>query len=459
MSLKETLEKYSKSNIYPFHMPGHKRMLNGAYSIDMTEVEGVDDLHDPKDVIAAEQKRLAKLYKSEESFILVGGSTVGNLSAIYGCCNEGDLILIQRNSHRSVYNAAILRHLKVEYIYSSQDENGIFNAVTLDDIQKSIEYLQKAMPRAIVITSPTYEGIICNIETIADYCHKKNIILIVDSAHGAHFGFHQSFKGLVVSSADVTIMSLHKTLPCLTQTAALHISGDRVDGRRIREALDIFETSSPSYVLMSSVSDCLDYLEKAEDYFDPYVDKLIDFYKIGGQLKHLSLYESNPENRDMGKLVISTRNSDITGVELAKILREEYMLETELSSFSYVLAMTSVMDSQEGFDRLKKALLEIDSGLKSGNIHVPSFKCSSSKEISKKAMEPWEAKAKSGTLTKIEISEDEICQDSVCLYPPGSPILVPGERITKEALEMIQRAKAIGIHVTGINNGCISIVN
>nr|MCR4830385.1 aminotransferase class I/II-fold pyridoxal phosphate-dependent enzyme [Pseudobutyrivibrio sp.] len=154
MSLSKRLEKYSKSNMYPFHMPGHKRMLEGPYGIDMTEVEGVDDLHDPNDVIAEEQNRLATLYNAKESFILVGGSTVGNLSAIYGCCNEGDLVLIQRNSHRSVYNGVILRHLRIGYIYTQCDENGIYNAVTIDEIEKSIKANNGEIPKAIVITSP-----------------------------------------------------------------------------------------------------------------------------------------------------------------------------------------------------------------------------------------------------------------------------------------------------------------
>ena len=167
MSLHETLKEYSKSEMYPFHMPGHKRMLDGCYKIDMTEMEGVDDLHDPDGVIADEQNRLAKLYKVNKAFMLVGGSTVGNLSAISGTLNENDLILIGRNSHKSVYNGATLRHLRVGYIYSKVDENGIYEAPSLKDIKDAVERAGE-MPKAILITSPTYEGYFCEIEKISE---------------------------------------------------------------------------------------------------------------------------------------------------------------------------------------------------------------------------------------------------------------------------------------------------
>ncbi|SEK76521.1 Arginine/lysine/ornithine decarboxylase [Pseudobutyrivibrio ruminis] len=452
MSLEKILEDYSKSNMYPFHMPGHKRMLEGPYKIDMTEVDGVDDLHDPEAVIAEEQERLAKIYGADKSFILVGGSTVGNLAAIYSSCSENDLILIQRNSHKSVYNGAILRHLKVGYINSKADENGIYRAATLEEIKSAVE--KYGNPKAILLTSPTYEGYHCKLEDISKYCHAKGIILIVDQAHGAHLGFNDEFKESAVGKADITIQSLHKTLPALTQTAVIHVDGDRVDSRKIAAALDIFETSSPSYVLMNSISHCMAILEQSEDMFRDYVDNLQDFYKISGQLKHLKMVVESNEIKDPGKLVIITKHTNISGVELARILRDKYEIETELSSFSYLLAMTSIMDSREGFERLKKALLEIDEGLDDGNIDVPMVWIDS-----EKIMEPWEAKKGEGRQVNLSKATGLVCQDEICLYPPGAPIVVPGEVISEKAIKLIRQAKENGIHVTGINNDCIYVVN
>ncbi len=453
MSLSKRLDNYAKSNMYPFHMPGHKRRLEGCYGIDMTEVEGVDDLHDPSDVIAEDEKRLAKLYGADEAFMLVGGSTVGNLSAVYASVNEGNLILIQRNSHKSVYNAATLRHLQVGYIYPKVDENGIYAAATLEEIQLAVDKANKPVS-AVVITSPTYEGYYCEVEKIADYCHENNIILIVDEAHGAHLGFHLEFPHQSAQAADITITSLHKTLPSLTQTAAMLVNKTRVDVRKIREALDIFETSSPSYVLMDSISRCIDIMEKSRDYFEEYVDNLTDFYKISGKLKHIKIIDENSQLKDKGKLVISTKNAGITGVELAKLLREKYELETELSSFSYLLAMTSIMDSKEGFERLKKALIEIDENLADGEICVPITKVMKPN----KKLELWEAKNAKSEELEIEKASGRISTSMVCLYPPGAPVIVPGEEITEEAVSIIISSMNEGIHVTGLNNGRICVV-
>ncbi|MCR5581233.1 MAG: aminotransferase class I/II-fold pyridoxal phosphate-dependent enzyme [Pseudobutyrivibrio sp.] len=438
--------------MYPFHMPGHKRQLGGSYEIDMTEVEGVDDLHDPTDVIAYEQQRLAKLYRAKHSYMLVGGSTVGNLSAIYATCNEGDLILIQRNSHKSVYNGVTLRHLRTGYIFPKLSDDGIYQAVTMEDIATAVK--RYGRPKAMVLTSPTYEGYLADIEAISSYCKNNDIILIIDGAHGAHLGFDDNFPGATVEMADITIMSLHKTLPSLTQTAALHISGDRVSGQKIREALDIFETSSPSYVLMNSISECLDVLEGSGDYFARYVDNLKRFYRASGQLKHLLVIDESATVKDMGKIVISTKDTNISGVELARLLREDYEIETELSSFSYVLAMTSIMDTAEGFDRLIEALVEIDSKLEAGDNSRLFVTFSPVKK-----MELWEAKAGEERVIPLEDSKGMCCASIVCLYPPGAPVIVPGEVISSETIEQIGKAKAAGIHVTGLINGGISVVN
>lgn len=452
MNLKETLDNYSKSNIYPFHMPGHKRQLDGCYKIDMTEVEGVDDLHDPEYVIAFEQERLAKLYGADRSYILVGGSTVGNLVGIYAACKEGDTVIIQRNSHKSVYNAVTLRHLNVEYIFPQIAANGIYSAVQLDEVKRAVEASNN--PKAIVLTSPTYEGFHCDLKRIYEYCRQKNILLIVDQAHGAHLGFHDSFKNSAVTLADITIQSLHKTLPALTQTAVMHIHGDRVNANKIREALDIFETSSPSYVLMNSISECLSYMENCGKNWEDYVENLRDFYDYCGKLKHLQILSDREDKKDPGKLVISTEKTSITGVELAKILRNKYELETELSSFAYVLAMTSIMDKKEGFDRLKKALEEIDNNLEEGHIEVPAIGLKATKK-----MELYEAKAKDELEIRLEDAIGMPSASMVCLYPPGAPVIVPGEEITSEAIAVIKEAKQKGIHVTGISGDRISVVN
>ena len=191
------------------------------------------------------------------------------------------------------------------------------------------------------------------------------------------------------------------------------------------------------------------------DYFENYVDNLEDFYSISGKLKALQIITEKTDKKDMGKIVISTKYTNITGVELAKILRKKHEIETELSSFSYLLAMTSIMDSKEGFERLKRALIEIDASLRKGEISVPI----ADNITPVKKMELWEAKTKPVTSCKLKDAIGLVCSSMICLYPPGAPVIVPGEEITEETVSIIQEAQKAKIHVTGLNNGLICVVN
>ncbi|MBR6392590.1 MAG: aminotransferase class I/II-fold pyridoxal phosphate-dependent enzyme [Eubacterium sp.] len=342
MKLHEKLEKLER---YPFHMPGHKRNpefnITGS-EIDITEIDGFDNLHNAKGVIAEVEERLKRHYKSKKSFMLVNGSTVGILAAVFAVCNEGDKIIIARNCHKSVYNACLLRHLKVVYLEPEFDSvNMCYTSVMQDRVDSLL--LNHADAKAVVITSPTYEGRISNIEA--------DIPLIIDAAHGAHLGldcFPAYPKGSIV------ISSLHKTLPALTQTAVMNIYCEEYTAKAKRY-LDIFETSSPSYVLMSSVSKCCDIIENAELFRD-YYKRLTDFRQIEFSSLHLKYSD------DISKIVISTQNTVMSGKGLAEILRKN-LIEPEMVSENYVVLMTSVADTQEGFDRLTKALLEADEGL------------------------------------------------------------------------------------------------
>jgi arginine/lysine/ornithine decarboxylase len=198
----------------------------------------------------------------------------------------------------------------------------------------------------------------------------------------------------------------------------------------------------------------MDLLEKPEDYFGDYVENLKDFYEFSGQLKHLEILTADSDKKDMGKLVISTKHTNITGVELAAILRKKYKLETELSSFSYVLAMTSIMDTKEGFERLKMALAEIDRELEEGSILVPYVNL---KPV--KRMEPWQAKVGNTMDTMLYTAKGRTSCDMICLYPPATPVIVPGEEVTEEAIKVIDQAMDLGIHVTGLKDGHLSVVN
>ncbi|MFR5876721.1 MAG: aminotransferase class I/II-fold pyridoxal phosphate-dependent enzyme [Eubacterium sp.] len=417
-------DKLNNLECYPFHMPGHKRNpkfgITGS-EIDITEIDGFDNLHDADGVLLDVETRLSKIYKSEKSFMLINGSTVGILSAIFAVCNEGDLIIVARNCHKSVYNACMLRHLRLVYIEPEFDYvNGYYTRLLQSTVDNAVSEYPQA--KCVIITSPTYEGNISNIKT--------DIPLIIDAAHGAHLGMG-SFPAY--PKADIVVSSLHKTLPALTQTAVSNVYNEEYINR-VKLYLDIFETSSPSYVLMDSVSKCCDFAENGRASFEEYTKMLWDFRDI--DLYNLRLKYSD----DFSKLVISTANTDLTGTNLAEILRRDYNIEVEMASKSYVVLMTSVGDTQEGFERLKNALLHIDSAL-----------LSKSEELFKKPPIPTGESViniddKSSALD-LRAAIGKVSNEFVYAYPPDIPIFVPGETVKRDTVNYLNSIQRAGVNV------------
>lgn len=396
---------------YPFHMPGHKR--NPKFDIigteiDITEIDGFDNLHSPNGVILDIENRLSNLYSSKKSFLMVNGSTVGILSAIFAVCDEGDKIIVARNCHKSVFNACFLRKLRVVYIEPEFDnENGFYREVKQEAIDKAINDNKDA--KAIVITSPTYEGITSNINS--------SLPLIIDSAHGAHL-FNSYPKG------DIVISSLHKTLPALTQTAVANIYNDMFTDR-FKLYLDIFETSSPSYILMASVDKCLDYIEK-------YGYELNEFTVNLKRLKQI-------EVDDKSKIVISTANTNISGVELADILRNEYRFEVEMASINYVILITTIGDEQAELEKLSNALIKIDN----------KVELKTNRAISKPTCPKEVQFIEYGKSVERDFISSVGCRSNefVYAYPPDIPILCPNEIITQEICNYIIEASENGVNL------------
>lgn len=463
MNLYDKLLQYQSSEMYPFHMPGHKRRKDdfaNPFLIDITEIEGFDNLHHAEGILKDAQDRAAALYHSEETYFLVNGSTCGILAAVSACMTRGGKILMARNCHKATYHAAYLRGLDIEYLYpEKEDIFGINGGIHEDIVEKALEEFQDI--QAVMITSPTYDGVVSNVEKIAQIVHRKGIPLIVDEAHGAHFGFHEYFpKSSVEMGADLVIHSLHKTLPSLTQTALLHVNGNRVDRECLRRFLDIYQTSSPSYVFMAGMDSCVCLLEKrGGELFESLRRNLEVFYKQTESLgciylaNHGLMGKSGIHDFDRSKLVISARNAGFTGNQLANLLRNRYHLELEMAGGSYGLALTSISDTEEGFLRLSEALKEIDACLEN-KIEKNTEKSTLTIEDIVIKNEVWcrihEALESPGESVLLEKAEGKICREFVYLYPPGIPMLVPGEIISREVLGKIRRLVREGYSVQGM---------
>lgn len=462
--LEQELLNYTKSNAYPFHMPGHKRQDSfGAdpYQLDITEIHGFDNLHQPEGLLLEMMEKAACLYGSRKSYLLVNGSTVGNLAAIYSATTQGGSIIVGRNCHKSVYHGVELRQLKVCYTNPTVSSRGIILGTPIEEYKRAIEECPHA--QAVVVTSPTYEGMVEPLDEIVKMAHEHHMAVIVDAAHGAHFPFHKEFPDSPLESgADIVVMSLHKTLPALTQTALLHIHKDsQIKEDVVQRYLSMFETSSPSYVLLVSVGKCLDFLEQREEAFSSYVDKLKEFYAGCEQLQHLSVV-CQP-HQDMGKIIINTGGADISGYELQKRLREEDGIELEMASFYYGLAMSSVMDTREGFRRLLQGLIRIDASCQTRQ--RDGFMMADLYQAPRKEMELHEAAAMDKEICSWEEALGKVAGDMISLYPPGVPLLVPGEIITERSRQILKQAMEEGLQVTGLRpvatgkKGILVVVN
>lgn len=454
----EQLKEYGASDYYGFHMPGHKRnkelMKNSLpYDLDITEIEGFDDLHHADGILKQAQERAARLYGAEETHFLVNGSTVGILSAILGCTAKGDKILVARNCHKSVYNAIFLNELEPVYIYPEYDcKNGLNGELQASDIEESLK--QEPDIKAVMIVSPTYDGVVSDVEKIAGIVHRYHIPLIVDEAHGAHFGFHPYFpENANQRGADIVIHSVHKTLPSMTQTALLHMNGTLAERERVRMYLHMLQSSSPSYVLMASIDACMDLLEnRKEEIFGDYTEKLQKLWEDLKNLKHLKVVKT--KHYDRSKIVISVKDTNLSSRELSRILLETYHLQMEMTSGDYVLAMTSLGDREKGFERLKQALLEIDENIQEKESSFVWKELPRAVRVCKSA----EVLNEKGSIVKWEESLGRVSMEYAYLYPPGIPILVPGEEVTQEVTYYLEMYRKQGLSIEGLEkNDCIKV--
>lgn len=453
----DKLYDYSKSGVYPMHMPGHKRnadFLNtvNPYSLDITEIDDFDNLHDANGILKEGMKQLSALYGSANSFYLVNGSSGGLIAGIAACVKKGDEVLIARNCHKAVYHAVELLDLKPVYLIPPViEECGIAGSVVPGDIEKALN--ENPDIKLIAITSPTYEGVVSDIKSISEIAHRRNIPLLVDEAHGAHLRFSENFpKSAVQCGADIVVQSFHKTLPSFTQTAVIHYNSGIVDLKSLHHQLRVFQTSSPSYLFMMSIDNCVELLEKsAEELFKAYERRLSRFGERIKELKHLEvLFYGNSEMKnssgvyafDPGKLVISTRKTSMTGAELSSYLLNEKKIQLEMSSGDYAIAMTSFCDTDEGFTRLADALIDLDSLLKEENKESEPVIEFPMPEVVKA---PGEARYADGEFIKTSSAYNKISKEFVFAYPPGIPLIAPGERVTAGFLNQCEKMMNYGV--------------
>ncbi len=492
------LRHYIGQKLYPLHMPGHKRRLAPAsvlpYEIDFTEVPGTDDLHAADGILRRAMDRTAALYGADRTWYLVNGSTCGNLAAIFAATRQGGEIIAARNCHRSVLHALELRGLHVHWALPSYDAAfELCGCIRPETIEKLLTRYPKT--EAVVLTSPTYEGIVSDIPGIARLCHAQGIPLIVDEAHGAHLGLEghcreeesaiaedanvggPSFRlparnrpffpdSAIRQGADLVIQSPHKTLPSLTQTAWLHLKGKLISENRVERMLGIFETSSPSYPLMVSLDSCTSFLRGAgEDEFRQWGERLQCFIRGTEKLHCIRLYREDPASAydyDRSKLLLHSLIPDISGKMIQNMLREKYHYELEMSLGRNVLAMTSMADSDEALEGFLAAITEIDERLwtltaeRDWLTEWQTLAVQKQQSVDniftevEETMTLQEAVEAAHEDIGLAVAEGRIAGEYIYCYPPGIPLVVPGERLRKETLQLLQALQENGdrLHCT-----------
>ena len=484
--LEKYFQHYNEKNLLPLHMPGHQRKTEMGtalpYAYDYTEVEELDNLHAPEGILQEAMNRTAAYYGCSDCFYLVNGSSSGLQAGIFALLEEGDEVVVARNCHRSVFYALSLRKAKIHFLLPEFWEDfSCFGSVSLKEVERLISAFPKT--KALIFTSPSYEGVVSDVEGIARLCHENGLSLLVDEAHGAHFSPKKgaSFPESAVSlGADLVVQSPHKTLCSLTQSAWILGNGERYSREKLSFYLSVFQTTSPSYPLMLSLEKATTLLEReGEALFAHWKEVMESFREKAKTLSYFSfLWEKEEACFAMDCSKIFLRALGIPelrlGRDLAKLLREDYGIESEMHSGENLLLMTGPFISEEELDRLFLALKDIerrfgeDREKELGEGRQGGDEMSEWIEGSAQSLPSLPSKILSSALYQISIAdntlniseglkegeelnlrdgEGRICLEYLSLYPPGIPLLFPGEKLTVEKIQGIEALEKEGIEL------------
>lgn len=455
-TLQQQLEDLAAAR-YPLHMPGHKRRVQPApgldcYAWDMTEIDGADDLHDADGILAQAMQRTAALYGARRCWYLVGGSTVGLLAGIRALAPFGSEVIVARNCHKAVYHAIELGHLTAHYLTPPVDPQfGVYGSVPPSAVAAAL--LANPQAKCVILTSPTYEGVLSDIASIAKLCHSRGIPLLVDEAHGAHylpFAAQYGWQGSAVAAgADLVVQSAHKTLPSLTQTAFLQLNGDLVDPAAVERQLDVFETSSPSYPLLVSLDGCTRWLaEEGEPAFAAWRRRLNRFDAEAAEFQNIKVLchggDTAAEHgffaHDSGKILLQI------GAEGAAYLRANGF-EPEMVYGPDVLAMTSPCDHEDILDVLAEVLHTWDI-----TAQPPTLAAAILPPPGRAVCTIAEAQLRPAHPVDLADACGETAAEYIWAYPPGVPLIAPGEEVTAafvQACAALERAGTKLKHMGG----------
>jgi len=442
-------------------MPGHKlgrgvpgKFRDSLFTLDLTEIPGTDNLHYPDGPIKDAQELAAEAFGADETFFLVNGSTCGIQAVIAAACKPGDKLIIGRDCHKSVISGMMLAGVRPLYIKPEYDSSfGIPTVLRPSDIEEAI--VRNPDASAVMITRPNYYGVCSDIEQIAGIVHSFGKMLVVDEAHGAHLAFNSGLPVCAMKAgADICVQSAHKTLPAVTQGSYLHVKYGRVDMEKLKFCLRIFQTTSPSYIIMSMLDIAREILVKSGERRLNMLLRHIEYFRkaVEGCDKLALLKGDNigSGELDRTRVTVNVRKLGITGFEAEKMLRREYNIQVEMSDLFNIVCITTIADRRKNFERLASALEQLAGRFNdSARFADIYFKEPGIPEQKLGLRDVMQLKS---SRVRLESAVGRICRDIITPYPPGTPVICPGEIIEKDAVEYIYNVLESGGTVGGIRD-------
>ncbi|BCJ87440.1 aminotransferase class I/II-fold pyridoxal phosphate-dependent enzyme [Effusibacillus dendaii] len=467
----EALTSHVTANPLPLHVPGHKMgrgfavqlavWMGQALRLDLTELPGLDDLHQPEGPIAEAQQLAAEAFGSDMTYFLVGGSTVGNLAMILTVCAAGDTVILPRNAHKSVHNAVMLAGARPVYLYPQVDEQfGIPTVVPVKEVERALQ--EHPAARAVLITNPTYQGVCSDVAAIADVVHRHGKLLLVDEAHGAHFSFHTKLPPAAIQSgADLAVQSTHKMLGSLTGTAMLHGKGNRYDRERLKMMLQAVQTSSPSYLMLLSLDAARHQMQmQGTELLQRAIDDLAEGRAEITKLKEIKMYGGDQVFAiDPFKWWIQVESLGLSGWEADRILREHRGIYCEMGDDRHLLAVFSYADTGKQIGRFLQGLRYLTENHKSNALLENKMDSTVYGGFRlEQALLPRELSGRERSTVKLENAAGWIAAEAVIPYPPGIPLILPGERYSTELIEHLTLLRRSGARFQGAEDPALQFV-
>lgn len=468
----DALQKYVSDDTVQFHVPGHKQgkglpefmefVGQNTLAIDLTCLPDLDNICNSVSTIKHAQQLAAEAYKADHSYFLVNGTTYGIQAMIMAVCEPGDKIIIPRNAHKSAVGGLILSGAQPIYIEPQiHPDFGISMGITAEAVEEALS--QHPDAKAVFVVYPTYYGTACDLKAIVEVSHARNVPVVVDEAHGAHLAFHDALPvSAIECGADISASSTHKLAGSMTQSSILLLREGLVNPQKVKAVLNLTQTTSPSYVLMASLDIARKQMAlKGKELLDRTLKLTSYARKELAETPGLELLDENVIGKfgcvafDPTKITVNVLGLGLSGYEMERILRDQYRLQVELADLYNVIFLVTIGDDMESINYLIETVKKIAASCSLGKVVKYCPKLPGIPEL---VVSPREAFYSDIKFVPFQDAEGEICAEMIMAYPPGIPLVLPGERISRDIIDYVEVLKKENAELQGTEDPEINFI-